>query len=397
MKGCFLYRLLRPELVKNNRVALSSDAFSRFPVEEGHFHNEEVSQASKHLEEVLTRQVAVFLGEHYSSQFARMEAQIKGQSQQGPSDADRSGIGALSREEQREEFHRLVNHIHRQGVNVRWLGVIHSIVRQSYPVVGHFLLTEIVARTAKNILRAQMRRLRCPEDEPYVLSVVRYFNLLFSPSHRSQAYWNHHLAEGIHRRFPHAVENSPSPSLVADDTPSSPSLPSLPPLSSSSASALSVNVPVLGPPVDLRRGVHMVALFHRLQDILGIKFCASADRFTHSTSGLVLLGSPFQPQDVLEIFPVVKYIHRISFEEGTALSLQAAKQGGQHSDAYFNIANEKYSDGLRIKPGDYRALHNWVSRRFISVVVARYVLSPSRKVPPNMSHFCRASLCRFKL
>lgn len=37
---------------------------------------------------------------------------------------------------------------------------------------------------------------------------------------------------------------------------------------------------------------------------------------------LYLLGQKLEDKDLVEIFPVVKHLSRISFEEGTALSLQ---------------------------------------------------------------------------
>ncbi len=46
IKGSFLYRLLRPELVRANHVPLSSDAFSKWPIEEAHAHNIEVHSPS---------------------------------------------------------------------------------------------------------------------------------------------------------------------------------------------------------------------------------------------------------------------------------------------------------------------------------------------------------------
>jgi hypothetical protein len=38
---------------------------------------------------------------------------------------------------------------------------------------------------------------------------------------------------------------------------------------------------------------------------------------------LYLLGQRLEDKDLVEIFAMVKHLHRISFEEGTALSLQA--------------------------------------------------------------------------
>lgn len=49
-KKCYLYRLLRPELVKNNPVPLSGDSFSRFQKpEDAEESNNEVRDATKRL------------------------------------------------------------------------------------------------------------------------------------------------------------------------------------------------------------------------------------------------------------------------------------------------------------------------------------------------------------
>jgi len=88
---------------------------------------------------------------------------------------------------------------------------------------------------------------------------------------------------------------------------------------------------------ELREHVYVLPLFQRLQDILGVKFAPRAkDKFVKQARiplsplaptpspghVLYLLGQRLDDKDLVEIFAMVKHLHRISFEEGTALSLQ---------------------------------------------------------------------------
>lgn len=65
IKGSFLYRLLRPELVRSNPVPLSSDAFSKWPIEDAHSHNIEVMEATRRLETEVLPDCAAFLDKYY--------------------------------------------------------------------------------------------------------------------------------------------------------------------------------------------------------------------------------------------------------------------------------------------------------------------------------------------
>lgn len=64
----------------------------------------------------------------------------------------------------------------------------------------------------------------------------------------------------------------------------------------------------------------------------------------------------FNQHCIEEMYPIVKHIHRIFFEEGTALSRMAITQS---SDELFAQAEEKYKESLQSKPNDYRSLSNW--------------------------------------
>lgn len=61
LKGGFLFRLLRPELVKNNPVPLSSDAFTYFGHHDAEIHNAEVAEATQHLFDTIIPEFALSL------------------------------------------------------------------------------------------------------------------------------------------------------------------------------------------------------------------------------------------------------------------------------------------------------------------------------------------------
>jgi hypothetical protein len=108
-------------------------------------------------------------------------------------------------------------------------------------------------------------------------------------------------------------------------------------------------------------------LFLRLQTLLGVQFTAECLQkiqqnfqgrytvFSQNTSpyfllysllciqteGRVLLAFPLSDADVAELFPVIKHIHRIFFEEGTALSKLAVMK---NSNVLFDLASKKYQE-----------------------------------------------------
>ena len=62
---------------------------------------------------------------------------------------------------------------------------------------------------------------------------------------------------------------------------------------------------------------------------------------------------------IKRIIARTKYLNRISYEEGTALSRLALSKTGQESFDLLSRANRKFRECLEIKPDDSRALLNW--------------------------------------
>ncbi len=73
------------------------------------------------------------------------------------------------------------------------------------------ILTEIVARTAKNILRGQMRKVKSAEESAYRKIVIDFFNLLFSNKRKSATYCNFYLTQSVFKRFPRDMLQNISP------------------------------------------------------------------------------------------------------------------------------------------------------------------------------------------
>ena len=82
----YLYKLFRPEFIKNYHIPLSSDAFSPFGKHNENIHNEEVKDATKYL---LTEHIPKF---------------------------------AASLNSYSHDIDQLTKLVHREGINIRYLG-----------------------------------------------------------------------------------------------------------------------------------------------------------------------------------------------------------------------------------------------------------------------------------
>jgi len=112
----FLYNVFRPEFIRRFRVPLSSDAFSPFnrkdPARKE--HDSEVAEATQHLLNVTIPAFSQWLDEHYRG--LHLEQRLD----------------------------TLTEMVHREGINVRYLGLIRSHVKDDY--LKRFILMEMVAR-----------------------------------------------------------------------------------------------------------------------------------------------------------------------------------------------------------------------------------------------------------
>ncbi|KAL6074899.1 Rab GTPase domain containing protein [Balamuthia mandrillaris] len=183
---------LRPEFVRNNSSPLSSDAFSKFGMQRPE-NNQEIMEATKRLHNETIPQFATWLdgkdSKWLSSKFVGEE------------------IAAV---------------VHKHGINLRKLGLIRAKCRSKQ--VRSILLQEIVARTIKNKLRANLRT-KTRESPPMLLtpvqnSVVDFLNLVFGKTKASKNFWTKELAYLIQHDFPKTLSeqelNESTTTMIVD-------------------------------------------------------------------------------------------------------------------------------------------------------------------------------------
>eukprot|EP01125_Pyxidicula_operculata_P023200 TRINITY_DN989_c3_g1_i4.p1 TRINITY_DN989_c3_g1~~TRINITY_DN989_c3_g1_i4.p1 ORF type:complete len:1653 (+),score=390.20 TRINITY_DN989_c3_g1_i4:723-4961(+) len=146
------YNLLRPNFVKNYRVPLCSDAFSKWMTHEPKARqlNKDVEDATMYLYENVIPEFAKWLDENHEKQPF-------------------------------EHLDELIHETHRRGINIRHLGRLRSLVKDKN--LRKIILTECVARTIKNLvryqLRLQMSELKVSVEEPYLNVIYRFIEPIF--------------------------------------------------------------------------------------------------------------------------------------------------------------------------------------------------------------------------
>lgn len=104
------------------------------------------------------------------------------------------------------EIIKLSELMHREGINLRHLGLLRSRVK-SYSV-RQWLLTEMIARVIKDLLRGQMRtkmrEVRILSEEPFKEVVVRVFNLILGRHKSSSSFWDL-VKEKLKKKFKAAL------------------------------------------------------------------------------------------------------------------------------------------------------------------------------------------------
>jgi len=171
--GGFLFRLLRPELVRAFPKALSSDAFSGFGRDNAETHNNEVREATSFLHNTVIPNFASYLD---------------------------SSSTPLSIEQ-------ILVHLHRNGINIRFLGEVRS------HLTGHELrkmvLTEICTRVLKNESRRLMRKLSNAPADTFSKHCVNFLNSVFvrRDTINSVKFWIG-IKQQVFKRFPGALSAS---------------------------------------------------------------------------------------------------------------------------------------------------------------------------------------------
>lgn len=161
----FLYKLLRPEFVSRYPIPLSSDAFSLFGEDEHAYHNFEVKEATRVLHNTVIPLFAQFL-DHTETEY--------------------------------RDFHRLIEELHRSGINIRHLGLVRSMV--SSEKIRTLILTELIARVLKNELRSRMRSLSSSFEKDVKRVVFDLFFEVFVSESNDQL-WNKRIKLDLRTDF----------------------------------------------------------------------------------------------------------------------------------------------------------------------------------------------------
>lgn len=422
VKGGKLFMLLRSELVMKSRYPLCSDAFSNFNVIDREVYDARVEELDNYLHSELIPEFAQFLCHEYHNKYyvgtsdlserglvaiannGNATATMYGASSDRPITASAQLFHVLTTQHlDMADLERIVNESHRKGINLRYFGEVRQLIpstssqhsnAQSLPnsastvsdgsetttqsatnrvpkssrphrrstsqdedltttntaqgslgldLLRSALLTIIVGRALKNLIRSHLRTIHTPDERPYRKLLLTYLNLLFGRTTKATEFWCRPIKPAIEKAFPS--------SLTPEE---------------------------LDPSYNLRDSILPYTLYLYLQELLGLemrteskaKFAnvdpSSPPTASSSTSPSMhkypqyLLIKPLIDWDLVNVLPKVRYTNRMSFEEGTALSKKAKFAGSQEaSDCYFHLAEKNYRSALRIKPDDYRALHNW--------------------------------------
>ncbi|CAM9962933.1 unnamed protein product, partial [Ectocarpus fasciculatus] len=221
--------------------------------------------------------------------------------------------------------------LHRHGVNVRHLGKVRSLlIEQNRPEDGllkEMMLTEMIARTLKNILRCfqrtWMKAERSTSEQGMRMLVVGFLNLVTGAHVNSATFWKEKVLTGVLQRF----------GLVSLTT-------------SERRDVLKIS----------RNPCVLQACVFKLTEM-------QAMVLTEDTRNHFSADSPvdfeFMVSDIHEINPIVRYMHILDYGGGVMLSMQAQRlkaEGkgnvGRQVERLNGMANEKFITAYRSLPDD---------------------------------------------
>jgi tetratricopeptide (TPR) repeat protein len=205
--NAFLYRLLRPELVKKSSVPLSSDAgnvvqrsdpnwrnlFRDVRAIKSYLRKDVIPIFAQKLVSTIGAEVTFFEREIHLSILrhllmkSKWKITLKEFSRRSP-----NGVFG--------ECFPLKQHMHAEGINMRHMGYIITSIRKAFPdgTQGKqhaiaILFIEMCARTIRQEInaafQAHMRALAVPLEEPYRLLLVDFLNKIFGNSDASSVFW----------------------------------------------------------------------------------------------------------------------------------------------------------------------------------------------------------------
>jgi tetratricopeptide (TPR) repeat protein len=288
-KNANLYYLFRAMFVRAHSVPLSSDAFSGFSDRvEGREHNRVCRDATVHLLEHVVPRVAHAL----EARVARLGGKI----------------GSLR---------RVVEYLHRNGVNMRFLGYVRNAVTEAS--LRCALLTEMMARTIKQLLNTGLRKLQTVLLQDYCDYIYRLFNesIFGGRKLRTVAWWRQDGPAALLQRFARAYDRT------SDGD-------------------------------DLRQLIDERLLYDRLREITGVDFGAY-----EAFCGFMTGGVQHSAYTILELEPVVHRLYVLPIFEATLLQQEStppADASFETHTAFFEKVRQLYIEGLTTRPEDVTAL-----------------------------------------
>ena len=339
VRGAALHRLLRPELVRSNPVALSPDAFSAFARHDAAAaqHEADIHAAHQRLLCEIIPSVVLALNQ-------RIKRMATNESPLLPSVLELSRRICLPDE------------LHREGINIRYLDRLkHCDGVAPHPLLGVLINTQIVARQMKRVLRERLRFL------------LRASQVSCSSSSSSSGYSSnrcirtHNGGDGSNGSLPVRRES------IAEAF-------------NELMCAVRLQCLARDEAIDVR---YLLAL---LDETMGL-------RVADAGVARIVAGGLMQPADVVDLVPCVRYTSAVPYQEGVALYYQATTasaaalhdddndddssgnsgsgsdsgsgSSGRRSktdevaDALLAVAEEKFDEALRSQPDAYAILTHW--------------------------------------
>ena len=311
--GSFLYKLLRPELVKRFSVPLSSDAFTLFGEDNQQEHDSEVRAATNYLHNTII------------PEFARLL------------DQDHCNI-------ENKPTQWFIDEAHRSGINIRYLGMIRSLVKNEK--IRSILLSEIASRVLKNKFKNQLRECKATHDFHYLSVILNFFNSVFVNDDNNNTNNNsnnincnnifnncksnnYKVWEEVKKAIPTSFENT----LSEEENSSS---------------------------FDIRFKIDRNLVYQRIQDLTGVKMTSSPSFHRY-----------FMESEITGIYAKSKYMYAIPrIEADTAAELARSTNDRVEVKRLLHVAFEKYNSALSLKPDDHVVL----SSLFSSFILFRSVL-----------------------
>eukprot|EP01114_Cavostelium_apophysatum_P016039 TRINITY_DN4498_c0_g1_i2.p1 TRINITY_DN4498_c0_g1~~TRINITY_DN4498_c0_g1_i2.p1 ORF type:complete len:936 (+),score=227.54 TRINITY_DN4498_c0_g1_i2:85-2892(+) len=169
--GSIWFRLLRPEFLRYYRKPLSSDAFSVMGTDDKEVHNEEILEATTHLELVYIPQFASDFEEWFEKTSTHSAEQVM--------------LGD-----------QIKQHLHKYGINLRYLFVV--LCHFTTPELKRMFVIEICARTMRKLLWQKLRESPVQTHQKEALALL---NMLFSDTEISRDYMKGAFVSEVMRRF----------------------------------------------------------------------------------------------------------------------------------------------------------------------------------------------------